>query len=306
MLLFGLLAIAARAETFQLADGSSISGTVISSNEKGVTIKKDDGTYTSPPLEWDKFTQDQLKAFLSNSKVNPVYVDAYIDITDDEAVAKRAEVTIQPVRRLDRPTGKSLIGALFSSPVGIFAMLALYAANIFAAYEIAIFRAREKGLVCGVSAIAPLIGPIIFLSMANKPAEKQHVPEEVIAAQSQKFSVQEEKPAEEAQSNAGGLHIAHNPGGAAAGGAPETQVFGRDKFMFNRRFFETKFSGFFGMVRRADEKEMVLLFKTGRAEHVGDRITRISANELHLQSANGEVMIPFAEIKEVQLKHKDA
>ena len=27
--------------------------------------------------------------------------------------------------------------------------------------------------------------------------------------------------------------------------------------MFNRRFFETKFSGFFGMVRRDTEKDMI-------------------------------------------------
>jgi len=40
------------------------------------------------------------------------------------------------------------------------------------------------------------------------------------------------------------------------------------------------------------------------------RITRIAANELHLQVQKGhaseEVMIPFIEIQEVRLKHKDA
>ena len=51
-------------------------------------------------------------------------------------------------------------------------MLLLYAANIYAGYEISIFRARPPALVCGVSAVLPLIGPIIFLSMPTKIARR--------------------------------------------------------------------------------------------------------------------------------------
>ncbi|HEX4342233.1 MAG TPA: hypothetical protein VH255_02520, partial [Verrucomicrobiae bacterium] len=76
------------------------------------------------------------------------------------------------------------------------------------------------------------------------------------------------------------------------------------------RFFETKFPGFFGLVRRAGDKDMVLVLKTARGEYIGQRISRISANELHLQveqgGASSEVMIPFNDIKEIQLKHQDA
>jgi hypothetical protein len=39
---------------------------------------------------------------------------------------------------------------------------------------------------------------------------------------------------------------------------PQTEVFQRGQFTFNRRFFETKFSGFFGMMRREADKDMVL------------------------------------------------
>ena len=80
--------------------------------------------------------------------------------------------------------------------------------------------------------------------------------------------------------------------------------------MFNRRFFETKFSGFFGVIRRDSEKDMVILIKSARGEYIAERISRISANDLHAQVRKGhaseEVMIPFTEIQEVQLKHKDA
>lgn len=307
LLLLGLIAATASAETYQLANGDSLTATYVSSNEKGVTLRLEDGTYTSPPMTWDKFSQDELKKFRSNPKM-AVFVDSYIEPTED-VVAKKAELKIQSVPRLERPVKKSLIAAMFSSGVGLMVILLLYAANIYAAYEIAIFRSREIPLVCGVSAILPFIGPIIFLSMPNKQwPEAPTVTEEVAASQVQRFSVPgEEQPVEETHAS-GGLHIAQ-PGHAGSGGVPEPQIFARGQFMFNRRFFETKFPGFFGMVRRAEDRDMVLFFKTARGQYTGQRIARIAASELHLQVLHGpaseEVMIPFTEIQEVQLKHKD-
>jgi hypothetical protein len=55
---------------------------------------------------------------------------------------------------------------------------------------------------------------------------------------------------------------------------------------------------------------MVVVFKTHRGQYTGQRITRIAANDLHLEVHHGgaseEIMIPFTEIKEIILKHKDA
>ena len=91
---------------------------------------------------------------------------------------------------------------------------------------------------------------------------------------------------------------------------PETVVYQRGQFTFNRRFFETKFSGFFGVVRRDADRDMVLVIKSSRGEYVGQRISRIAANDLHLQVQRGhaseEVMIPFVEVQEIRLRHKDA
>jgi hypothetical protein len=54
----------------------------------------------------------------------------------------------------------------------------------------------------------------------------------------------------------------------------------------------------------------MLTVKTGRALFVVERITRIATNEMHVEVAQGaakqEVMVPFAEIVEVQLKPKGA
>jgi hypothetical protein len=109
------------------------------------------------------------------------------------------------------------------------------------------------------------------------------------------------------------LHIAHaSPAESksATSALPQTQTFQRGAFTFNRRFFETKFPGFFGVVRRDAEKDMVLVVKAARGEYTGTRISRITGNDLHLEvhkgGASEEVLIPFTEIKEIKLKHKDA
>jgi len=118
-----------------------------------------------------------------------------------------------------------------------------------------------------------------------------------------------------AQPVAAGIHIVEaswqgksSAAPAAEPGAP--QIFQRGQFTFNRRFFETKFSGFFSMIRRESEKNLMLTVKTGRALFVVERITRIATNEMHVEVAQGaakqEVMVPFAEIVEVQLKSKSA
>jgi hypothetical protein len=109
----------------------------------------------------------------------------------------------------------------------------------------------------------------------------------------------------------GGLKLAHTeaeqPHTAAL---TPTTTFQRGQFTFNRRFFETKFPGFFGVVRRDADKDMVIVIKAARGEYIGQRISRIAANDLHLQvqkgNASEEVMIPFTEIQQIQLKHKDA
>ncbi len=88
------------------------------------------------------------------------------------------------------------------------------------------------------------------------------------------------------------------------------QVFQRGQFTFNRRFFETKFSGYFGVVRHGTEKDQTLLVKTGGGQFVVERITRISSNDVHLEviqnGVHQEIMLPFAQIQEIQLRPKTA
>jgi hypothetical protein len=205
---------------------------------------------------------------------------------------------------------------MFSSSVGAFVLLLLYAANIYAAYEISIFRARPFALVCGVSAVVPLIGPVLFLALptAVKPSEKEEA-QATEAAPAQTFNVPKAaggESADEAAAEAqpgGGLRIAHTESNVGASEKFKTQAFQRGAFTFNRRFFETKFPGFFGVIRREAEKDLVMTIKSARGEYICQRVTRIAANDVHVQVQKGqaseEVMIPFSEIQEIQLKHKD-
>jgi hypothetical protein len=105
----------------------------------------------------------------------------------------------------------------------------------------------------------------------------------------------------------GGLSLAAAAAKAGGSGQALPQVFSRGDTTFNRRFFETKFPGFFRVVPGEAEKDLVLDIKVVRGEYVAKRITRISSNEMHVQVLNGgEVLVQFAEMTTVTLRHKDA
>jgi hypothetical protein len=54
---------------------------------------------------------------------------------------------------------------------------------------------------------------------------------------------------------------------------------------------------------------MVLIVTTPRGQFEVHRITRMAASDMHFEILQGavrqEVMVPFGEIQEVQLQHKD-
>jgi hypothetical protein len=298
---FGLcgLLLAARAETYQLTDGTALTGDIVSFNDNGILFRLEDDKY-SDRLPWTKFSQDALKQLGKNPKIKP-FVEPFIEVLPAERAKKREPVRVRDVSRLELPPKQSLFGALFSSSVGLVVLLLIYVANIYAGFEVAIARARPIPLVMGVAAVLPVLGPVLFLTLPVRteaaPAEPQP------AAAPHTFAVPGQPPA------GGGIHIVEASWQTAAPAAPTgPQTFQRGQFTFNRRFFETKFSGFFSVIRREPEKSQELIVKTGHQNMIVDRITRITANEVHFEIGQGtlkqEIMVPFAEILEVQLKPK--
>lgn len=299
----GGLWLAAGADAFQLTDGASVSGDVVKYDDTGVLIRTPEDAYTN--VTWTMFSQGALKQLAQNPKIKP-FVNPFI--IPPPQPRSRAEIKIQEVSRLEEPPKAPLIAALFSSSVGLAVLFLIYGANLYAALEIAAFRARPIGMVMGVAAVLPIVGPIIFLSL---PTQGEPVAEPAAETEAETMAVPGVAPMPTLVQPPGGVHIATSswhPATPAEKSA--TQVFHRGQFMFNRRFFETKFPNFFSLIRREADKDMVLLVKTPRGQFEVNRITRIAANDLHFEVMHGaarqEVMVPFGEIQEIQLKHKDA
>lgn len=302
-LLCGLLVEAARAQTqtFQLTDGQTLSGDIVSYNESGLVVRE--GEKYSNRVPWTKFSQADLRELAKNPKI-AAFVQSFIEELPEEK-PRKPEISIKEVPRLGRPAAHSFFGAMLSSSIGMAILLLLYAANIYAAYQVSIFRAQPAALVCGVSAVFPVLGQIIFLSMPTRMPKAEE--EYQATAEAATYSVpMGEAPAEGSQSPASSVRMAQTSN--ATGNIPIAQVFQRGAFTFNRRFIETKFSGFFTIVRREAEKDLVLVIKAARGTFTAQRVTRITGNEFYVQVQKGvaseEVMIPFAEIQEIQLKHK--
>jgi hypothetical protein len=307
--MIGLLAGIASADTFQLNDDQTLTGDVVTFNESGLVLRLPDGKY-SDRLPWTRLSQADLKRLGQNPKIAAL-VEPFLEVPLEEK-PKKPEVDVRPPPRLKHSGAHSLFGAMFSSSVGIVLLLLLYAANIYAAYEVAVFRARPRVMACGLAAI-PLLGflsPIVFLvlPMREQSDEGEITPAEAMSTQT--FVVPGSPAPDPAMATPDNLRLSQAQPGRPTSSLPTTQVFQRGAFTFNRRFFETKFPGFFAVVRRDSEKDMVLVIKSARGQYVGQRVSRITGNELHLHVQKGpaseEILIPFSEIQEVLLRHKDA
>lgn len=304
--LFACALVSARAASYPLNDGTTLDGEPISPTAQGLVVKKADGSF-APRVGWTNFTQQALKDLVKEQPKAKVFIEPFLEEeeTDED---KKPALVIKPKEhaRLDRPDPKAGMGSIFSSGLSVVLILIVYAGNIYAGFEIAIFRNYHPGLVCGIAAVAPVIGPAIFLCL---PPRLQKSLDELAA---------------ESMSEHGGevtqLSYVHpgsqdaTPEAQAAAEAAAAQalvtVYQRGKTSFNRRFFETKFAGFLKVVPGDAEKDKEIYVKSSRGEYVGHRLTRVQANEIILQVQKGEatadVIIPFPEIIEVQVRPRSA
>ncbi len=306
--LIGLLPSWMAAAEFKLKDGTVHKGSALSPNNVGVIIKLESGTFT-PRIAWDKFSQEALKELIKDSKAKN-FAEVLIEIPTEEMkeepdqptpkAKKKPPITIKEFPSPGRPFSQAgLIGAMFTTKIGFFILLVLYAGNIFAGYEVALYRNRPAMLVCGVSAVAPFFGPVVFLCLRHQSRNAE--PEPPMEAPEEEVEVESDAATEEA---------AGEPAPPAEPAKPEPLIFKRGEFSFNRRFFETRFSGFFKMMPSEAEKNLVLIIKCAKGEFQGKRISKISATELNLQlfstgGASSEESILFNDIFEVQVRQKD-
>ncbi|HEX2639294.1 MAG TPA: hypothetical protein VHL50_01930, partial [Pyrinomonadaceae bacterium] len=287
------------AAEFKLTNGDIIRGETASVDAEGIVIRREIGGF-SDRISWARLTQDTLKMLLQDpeaKKFAEPFIEVPIEIKKEKE--KKKEIIIKEPPRPERPVQKSFFAGLLT-PAGFMVLGIIFFANLYSAFHIANFRGRPVALVVGTSVILPIIGPILFLSMPSTDAAM--APPTETAAPVNTDVVSAETKVAGMQSNLG--LAAHQKGGPKQDSS--AQVYKRTEVTMDRRFFETKFAGYFRMV--PENPDMVLVVKTPKQEYVARRISRISSNEVHLQLLRGntEVGVPFGEISEVQVRHKDA
>lgn len=271
--------------TLTLTDGSSFSGDILKFDGDGLMLRLPSDTYTN--LSWDHFSQDSLKQLSQNPKIAQ-YAEPFIEPTEPARPAQ-AEITIKPVNRLVRPAHPSLILGIVESPVGLFLLLVIYVANLLAAYEISLVKMRTAGEVMGLSAILPVIGPIIFLCMGEKPPAPEEAPlTEVVTAPSGTVGNPQEIPIVEVTNK-------------TEVRKPEPQIFARGKFTFNKRFVETKFAGYIGEAK-GDAVNFSMELKTAKDHFAVERIMQVSPSDVIIDATQrGQVTVVLTDIQEIKL-----
>ncbi|MEK7686044.1 MAG: hypothetical protein AAB466_11540 [Verrucomicrobiota bacterium] len=306
-------ASAGLAAEYRLTNGDVLKGEAASFNDDGLIVRLDLGGF-SQRVGWGRLTQEALKELAKDARATR-FVEPFIEIPPEvkhKEKAKKKEIVLRPVPRVERPAGKPKFFASLITPPGLMVLIVLFLANLYAGYEVAQYRNRPVAVVCGLSVLAPVLGPILFLSLpgaAEAPSPDQQSLAEAQAAAAEILSdpLSNQSAAVPAQ---GGLGLA-----AAAKFVKseptitEGAAYKRGDHTFNRRFFETKFPGFFRVVPSEAEKDLVIVVKAVKQEYVAKRISRISSNEMHLQLQRGggaEVSVSFGEIVEVQIRRQDA
>src|ERR1051325_2435524 len=283
-------------QTLKLVDGSTIVGRIVAPKNEYLQVALDSGG-AAPMITnifWARLSQETLRSLLTNRTTAPfatIFLDPPAQQARPAVTAKK--ITIKPPPRLDRPQD----GSLVASPVMLVLLLIIDAANLYAGWEIGVFRQWPPAVVALIAAVVPIIGPAIFLAMPTHRVRTDEAPLEAAATEEAAIVTEEAPPAAVEEHS-------------AKPALPETVTYPRGQFTFNRRFFETKFAGFLKMVPGEAERDKVIFIKSARGEYTGHRFSKVEPNEVFLQIRKGtateEVMIPFSEIYEVQIRHKDA
>ena len=312
------LASPGRAAEFKLKNGEVLVGEPSRMDSKGMVIRyvppvEGKGPF-SDRIPWGELSQDTLRELAKNPKARP-FVQLLILPTPEEMQAqlevqfpetRKAEIVIGEKPSPGRPhAGTSLLGALFTGG-GLIVLLLLYAANLYAAYEIGAFRNYPGFMTAGIAAFAPVITPIVFLCLPRRErraaVEEEEVEEEVDEAAA------EEQAAAEAALAAAAAAAAPV---VEAKPIPPTKYFKRGEFNINRRFIETKFASFFRAIPNEEDRDLNLVIKSARGEFTGRRILKITNTDLTFQvpkadNATVDEVIPLNDILEIQIRHKDA
>ncbi len=301
--------IALQATDYKLVDGTVLSGErVVSASDAGVVLALADGNISNRTA-WNKFSQEALKKFdaefVTNTRVtaqtkflikslirveplpNPGATNEMeLPLPVVPEVIKAPRPPLTKVEGFERPLADPSFFAAMSSSIGVLAVLIVLAANFFAAFEIAIYKHRPLALVMGVS-VVPIIGPLVFLCMpAAKEGSSKSVP-----------------TAEEPLREVGGQKQAV---ATAAPENPDSVFYRPGEVTINKRFIETKLTGFMKMVPTGDYKNLWLAVRTADGEFWTQNITKISQESMTVKTPVENVWdhreVSYFQIQELEIR----
>ena len=297
-----------------LTNGDIIEGTVADVDQNGIVVRRDIGGFAQR-ANWMQLTQQSLKKIRRLGQVDPkryrgaaAYAEPFIE--PDESEMER-NLLPGPVKGLAQPALPSSVEAsskvaAFGSVGGLGLLVAIALGSMIAGLGVAAFRESNAILAAGVSLFLPVIGPILFLVKPKVEYEDEY---------------DEDEEYEEVEAPEGAT-MSDTGGGAVAGMMPEAkkmsfaqtgakksglkpQTWARGDTRFDRSFFQNNFPNFFKTVLGEAERGFALAVKTGKREYIGQRITRISGTDIHMELLNNkEQKISFKEIGTIDLRPK--
>lgn len=303
VLVLSLMALRAPALDFKLTDGTVINGELVAPNDEGAVIRRTAGGLT-PRYGWDRFSQATLQELAKDAKLKE-WVEAFIDSPEGakDHVAP-ALVIKEPAGLLVRPAKRPGLFSALAAPAGLFLLGVVLLANLYAGYEVSVYRNYPLPAVLLTSLILPVLGPVLFLCMPTRVREDVVLESQYEAPQEVANTGAQELAAAGLSGSALSLAAAKSAAPSAAA-ASNLGPFKRGEVEFNRHFFEKNFPLFFRTTRTDSDKESMLSVRTGKGEVVAVRISRISANEIGLITQKGhEVQVKFTDVTEVAVRGK--
>jgi len=292
---------------FRTITGDVYVGEVSAADADGLIVRLQTGVF-SPRIDWAKLDEATIQSLADHPRAGRFVEPLLEPPAEVIALAEARKIDVRQPDRVPRPpadaAGRGVYAAL-TSPNGLMLLGALYLANLYAAFEIARFRWRPVPLVCGISAVLPVIGPTIFLALPRREEEEVvSATDEAVAAQSLNVASQQVASASAAAAP-GSTSTAARAAALSQESLPKH--FRRGETTFNRRFFETQFPSFFKVVASEADKDLVLEVSTSAGVTAASRITRISGTDLVLKAADGtETPVELAQILEVKLRDRRA
>ena len=291
------------AETYETLDGKVLNGPPISITRDGVAFRDATGSQ-GERVGYTNLTQASIQELLKNPKAKK-FAEPFLEMSIDSTNSNRPPIEIKPFERLERPDPQGGVLKLASSSFGLVFLLLLVVANLYSAYEVGIFRNYNPWMVLGISLVLPVLTQIVFLCLPTYVPKSVSEPVDATASHVPTFATSGGAPSAERQAAAAAAASSAAAGAEAGGGLP---VYKRGEFTFNKRFFETKLPGFFGIRPSDAEKGLVFEIKTNKGNLVCNRVVRATAAEVCLQvmraSSVEEVNVPFTDVLEITIKSR--